>query len=324
MEQSAKYAYIIYENKSFSAAAKSLFISQPALSQSITRLEKDLGFAIFDRKTNPMSLTPEGAIYIDSLEEIIESERIMKERIKRLSNMEHGKVTVGGSCLASYHILAAASAEFHKKYPDIYIDIDMGNAGTNLIEKAKKHSLDIFIGHSFSEKDFSVTPILEERYVVAMKTELAIKHGLLPYSVTAQELISESYPTEKEIEDMSIFKGVEFLGIGKNSTTAKKLQQLLGEYTLSKCSVRNVRHAGMQYNLMRFGMGAIMTSNTIVKMFSSDASNIVFFVPKSEKSKQFLYAAYDITQKPTLAAQKFLSLTKELCQSGRIFQQIIP
>ena len=175
MEQSARYAYRIYEEKSFSAAAKSLYISQPALSQSVSRLEKELGFEIFDRKTNPMKLTPEGVIYIDSLKEIIESERIMKERIKMLSDVEYGKVEIGGSCLAAYQILAAASAEFHKIYPNIHIRLDMGNKGeyTYLLEKMKDHSLDLLIGHRFSKQEYATFPLLEERYVIAMQKSSA-------------------------------------------------------------------------------------------------------------------------------------------------------
>ena len=322
MEQSAKYAYKIYEEKSFSAAAKSLFISQPALSQSITRLEKELGFAIFDRKTTPLSLTPEGAIYIDSLKEIIESERIMKERIKKLSGMEYGRVSAGGSCLVAYHILAAASAEFHKAYPDIYIKLDMGNKGdhTYLLENIKKHSLDLLIGHRFSEREHVKIPILEERYVIAMTKECAKNHGILEFSITAEELISKSYSKEKEIENTSIFKDVEFIPIVPGSTTAVKTKALLGYYLPSKCSCRNARHAGMRYNLMRCGLGATVTSDVIVRMCHSISDDVVFFVPKSEESKQFLYIAYDATQNLTAAAQNFLSITKELCESGKLFK----
>ena len=54
MELAERYAYTVYTEKSFTAAAKALYISQPGLSAMITKLEKKLGFVIFDRSTIPL------------------------------------------------------------------------------------------------------------------------------------------------------------------------------------------------------------------------------------------------------------------------------
>ena len=56
------YFYEFYLERSFSGAAKKLFISQPALSASVKKVEKQLGVTIFDRSTNPISLTPAGKV----------------------------------------------------------------------------------------------------------------------------------------------------------------------------------------------------------------------------------------------------------------------
>ena len=86
METIAKYAYEVYKKGSFTKAAKELYISQPSLSMAISRLEKELGFRIFDRTTVPCSLTPQGKIYIESIEEIIEVENNMHKKIKDFSD----------------------------------------------------------------------------------------------------------------------------------------------------------------------------------------------------------------------------------------------
>lgn len=71
----------------------------------------------------------------------MQGEALMKERIKRLSNINYGRGSVGGTCLATYHVLAAVSAEFQKRYPNIEIVTDMGGFGkANLIERMKKRS----------------------------------------------------------------------------------------------------------------------------------------------------------------------------------------
>lgn len=50
-----KYVYAVYQEKSFSKAAKKLFISQPALSNMVRKAEREVGAAIFDRSTIPLT-----------------------------------------------------------------------------------------------------------------------------------------------------------------------------------------------------------------------------------------------------------------------------
>lgn len=324
MELSAKYAYKVYENKSFSAAARSLFISQPALSAAISRLENDIGFKIFDRATVPLTLTPEGRIYIDSLEEILESESVMQQRIRRLSDMSYGNLSVGGSCLAAHHLLPLVCGIFHEQYPQIEVEIDMGNTGTQsyLVERMKKHTMDLLVGHRFDLQQYAVTPVLEEQYLVAMRRDYPGAEKIMEYAVTREELISGTYPEEKKIEDMSILRDIEFLKTARGSTPALKMEKLIGEHAVAKCYVKNVRHAGMQFSMMKYGLGAIMTSDTIVKMLSTPDDDLVFFIPKSKEGKQLLYIARDITLEPTIASRNFLNLAIDICKSGKLFDHI--
>lgn len=53
MFQGMEYVYQVYKDKSFSKAAANLFISQPSLSANVKRVEKKVGFPIFDRSTKP-------------------------------------------------------------------------------------------------------------------------------------------------------------------------------------------------------------------------------------------------------------------------------
>ena len=321
MELAARYAFMVYEKKSFSAAAKALFISQPALSAAISRLEEELGFRVFDRKSVPLTLTPEGRIYIESLLEIKESEMLMREKINRLSDTGYGKLAVGGSCLAAYQLLAVITAEYHRRFPKIEVEIDMGNIGTYsyLLEKMNRHSIDLLVGHKFSSKEYDLTPILNEQYLIAMRRDYPGAEELMKYAITREELLSGSYDKNKEIDDMSLFAEIKFLKMSKGSTPAVKMDKLIGEYKVAKCSVKNVRHAGMQFNMMRFGLGAVMTSDTIVKMLASNNEDVVYFIPKSDEAKQTLYIAQDKSYPPTVAAQSFLSLAKEMCESNSIF-----
>ena len=66
------YFMAVVEEGSFSKAAKKYYLSQSAISQQITKLEKDLGFSLFNRKTYCPTLTKEGKRYYDLAKRLID------------------------------------------------------------------------------------------------------------------------------------------------------------------------------------------------------------------------------------------------------------
>ena len=62
-----EYVYEVYKERSFSKAANNLYISQPSLSGTIKRIEKEIGYEIFDRSTKPIGLTEIGMKYIKTM-----------------------------------------------------------------------------------------------------------------------------------------------------------------------------------------------------------------------------------------------------------------
>ena len=71
MNNTEKYVYKVYQEKSFSEAAKKLFISQPALSKQISSLEKELGIDLFDRSFTPIRLTPAGEHFFQEVRKTV-------------------------------------------------------------------------------------------------------------------------------------------------------------------------------------------------------------------------------------------------------------
>ena len=324
MELSARYAYKVNELKSFSAAAKELFISQPALSASISRLEKELGFKIFDRATVPLTLTQEGRIYMESLDEIVESERTMAERIKRISDMNYGKVAIGGASQASYYVLACVCREYKKRFPKIEISLDIGNVGTstNLSEKIKSHALDLIISYDHSSSIYERTKLFDEQLVVAVRRDMPAVEPYLKYSVSYDELISGDIPEEKKLDDLSMLASLPYLTYPKDANVTKHMRELIGDFCESDCKINNARHGGVHYQFMREGLGALMTTTLIARTNPLGNNNIVFFVPRGERGLRAIYIAKPSDLPATVAAKKFIQLAKEMCDSGEIFRSL--
>ena len=123
MEQDMKYIYQVYQDGSFSAAAEHLYMSQPALSIAVKRVEEAIGAEIFDRSRRPVALTEAGQAYIDTLHYIRYLEEDLAHRIEDLRGLQTGTLRLGGTHFLNCYILAPILAEFNKQYPGIQLEL---------------------------------------------------------------------------------------------------------------------------------------------------------------------------------------------------------
>ena len=313
METIAKYAYEVYKKGSFTKASKNLFISQPSLSAAISKLENDLGFRIFDRSTIPCSLTPQGKIYIESIEEIIEIENNMHRRIKNFYNDYNSSLTVGGSSFASYLILTKICSEFFKSYPEINVTLDIGNIGNSLslMEKIESKELDILVTYVNNHPNFIIEPIFEERMVIAMHKKMPGSEKLEHRALTRDEILTKRYSIDREIEDTSIFGDIEFLEFPLKSDTNQRMSKILGNYRSSRYKIENARHSEMHYNLMCAGIGAVLTTSLAIAQKPYD-ENILFFIPKCEESYRKIYLAYNFPSRNNPLIKDFIRVAKDI------------
>ena len=77
------YVYAVYEEGSFTKAAKKLFISQPTLSVAIKSVEEEIGAPIFERDASGVKLTEVGREYIATAEKIISAKEDFEKALSR-------------------------------------------------------------------------------------------------------------------------------------------------------------------------------------------------------------------------------------------------
>lgn len=320
MELFEKYVYKIYEKRSFSAAARALFVSQPSLSARVSRLEKELGFRIFDRSTTPLGLTQQGRIYIEYLEDVLQSENNMHNRIKQLSDMNSGRVAIGGLCHSAYCILPKLCRAFHDKYPNVMMTLYVGNTRNfgGLLDAMKNQEMDLILTYRYDYTEFYAEPLLDERVVIAInKNNPEIKH-LLPLAVTRAELLSGEYDKSREFSDFSILKDISFFRITNVGNTINRLMQKLDESTkFSQFVINNKEHLTMHYNMLREGLVTIFTSDLHVMDPVFDCDDIVYLVPDVPESYRTLHFVMRPERKDDIIIRNVVSLTREVCRSIR-------
>ena len=91
------YITAVADEHSVTEAAKRLYISQPSLSYIISKAEQELGVKLFDRKTNPLTLTYAGEIYVERAREILRIRDNMRRELTDIGHGQKGRINIGFS-----------------------------------------------------------------------------------------------------------------------------------------------------------------------------------------------------------------------------------
>ena len=163
MKHEMKYIYEVYQEKSFSQAAKNLFISQPALSSSIRKAEREIGFQIFDRNTLPIRLTEAGKLYIEAAEKIMAVERELDGRLSEMANLKTGRVVVAGANFFSACMLPPVIHTFVSRYPGVDLELVESDSMV-LYEEALKDNIDLIFDAGAYDSSLFVSETLSTEH----------------------------------------------------------------------------------------------------------------------------------------------------------------
>jgi len=133
-------------NLSFSKAAKILFISQPAVSKHIKKLESEIGAALFERNGNTILLTTSGEKLLSYLHKAKNIERVLKSdlEIMRTKEQVKGEFRIGASTTVSLYVLPKVFSLFHKQYPNILILLKNRNS-ENILKALLNKEIDLAV-----------------------------------------------------------------------------------------------------------------------------------------------------------------------------------
>ena len=108
---------------SFSAAAESLSYTQPAVSQQIARLEKQVGVKLIEREPRGIRLTPAGEVLVRHTERILAQLAEADEELLDVAAQARGRLRIGSFATAAGTIVPRAVASFRKLRPAVEVDI---------------------------------------------------------------------------------------------------------------------------------------------------------------------------------------------------------
>lgn len=127
---------------SFSKAAKSVYISQPAISRHIQELESAYNTRLFDRLGKGIALTEAGRLLLDYAERIVSSYNELHYEMHLLHNQKSGRLRIGASSTIAQYLLPPILARFSARYPLIHLSLVSGNS-KKITHALKENLIDI-------------------------------------------------------------------------------------------------------------------------------------------------------------------------------------
>lgn len=127
---------------SFSLAARNLFISQSAVSQTILALEKELQTQLFVRQPKGVTLTNEGKLLHQQIHLALSMITSAENQIANFKELVDGELTIGAGDTLSKHYVLPYIAKFHQQYPGVTIKV-VNRTSKETLELLKTGQIDI-------------------------------------------------------------------------------------------------------------------------------------------------------------------------------------
>lgn len=161
-----EYVIAVDTYKSFAKAAGHSYVSQPALSMQIKKIEEELGVLIFDRSKKPVLTTDIGQKIVEHARVILKEVRRMPEIIKDQTNQISGSLRIGIIPTLSPYLLPLFVSNFIEKYPDVNLVFEE-LLSEEIIEKLNHDLLDVgILVTPLNQRSITEIPLFYESFIV--------------------------------------------------------------------------------------------------------------------------------------------------------------
>ena len=179
-EKHMQYVLTVLKEGSFTNAAKKLYVSQPSLSQIIKTAESNLGAPIFDRSTDPITLTPTGQLYVEAARQVTTISTNMRKQVEELSKEEFGTICLGISVQRGMELLPELYPRFKKRFP--HVGLELHEQGSATMEKSVlEGEVGIALLTTFPRHEELVYDLIqEEKLVLIVNRECELAKRIAP------------------------------------------------------------------------------------------------------------------------------------------------
>ncbi|WP_280236742.1 LysR family transcriptional regulator [Nocardia cyriacigeorgica] len=168
-----EYFVALARERHFARAARACYVSQPALSEAIRKLERELEVPLVRRGRTFEGLTPEGERLVLWARRILADHDALKHEVTALRTGLTGELRIGVIPAASGTV-ALLTDPFCTEHPLVRVRLETSLRSPEIVERIRRFELDagIVYPHGIDTGDLTVTPLYDERHVLVAGTEL--------------------------------------------------------------------------------------------------------------------------------------------------------
>lgn len=262
-----QYVIALSKTLSFSQVADRLGISQPALSKQIQNLENELGIKLFDRKHNPLALTPAGEYFVRNAKELLFMEEQMRKGLDRFQSGEYGRLTIGATPFRSFYLMPELVKKIRTRFPGIQV-ILREVSSAQLRKEAAEGKYDLAVVNLPVDTTLlNVIPLKPDVLVLAVHNSMV---GLMP-QFSEGESLEVDFSQVKDLSFVTLSSGQELRQLFDGLCTAA------GFYPNIAAEVNSITTA---WAMARAGVGATLLPLQFVHSQKVD-SNLSLYVIKN-------------------------------------------
>lgn len=232
-----KIFYEVAKAGNISKAAKELYISQPAISKSISKLEDSLEVALFTRNSRGVQLTEEGRLLYNHIEAAFEAIGRGEQELKRIKDFHIGHLRIGVSNTLCKYILLPYLKGFIEKYPHIKITIE-SQSTSHTVSMLEQQRIDLgLIAEPSNRRPLLFTPIMD----------------IQDSFVATKAYLDNLYL--REGREANLFETGNILLLDKNNMTRKYIDEYLNENQIVLNQLLEVTTMDLLIEFAKIGMG---------------------------------------------------------------------
>lgn len=183
-----RFIVAVAQELSFRRAAEKSFISQPALSLAIQKLEEELGLKIFERGRNEITVTPTGLAIVEQAQRVLEEAERIREIAAQGKNQLASPLRIGIIYSVGPYLLPALISELKTVAPKMSLEVEE-NITANLDTGLRNGRLDvIIIALPFGDAGILTHPLYDESFEVVVSND---HRWAKRRSIAAHELAGE-------------------------------------------------------------------------------------------------------------------------------------
>lgn len=285
----------VADKKSFSKAARKLYLTQPTISAHIASLEKELDARLFIRNTKEVSLSEDGTILYSYAKQMIDLEEQIEACFCGERQSDVRKITIAASTVPAQYILPGILSRFIEKYPKEQFKV-IETDSSKVIELIAGGAADIGFSGTVLERKFC-------KYIPFYKDELII---IMPNTGKYRELM--------EKEDLSWLKNEPYIMREEGSGTRKEAEKQLKQYGIDVERLAIVASMESQEAIKRSvanGMGISIISRLAAEE-EIRAGKVLWRKVPGEGEGRDINIVYNKNFHLSKSAERFIRVVKEM------------